>query len=113
MLNEHCVDRPDLDTVSAAGVAYFCGFDVVVAIWLQKRKGSESLNQLGSRLWPGKPLQQLLEDQAGSEHLICAFKGASKNFYGLCGSVSVTAEGQRPDGGINEQTHDRRARSAL
>ena len=71
-LNQHCVDRSDLDTVPAAGVAYFCSFDVVLAIWLQKREGGESLNQLGSRLRSSEPLQQFLEDQAGREHLVCA-----------------------------------------
>jgi hypothetical protein len=91
-LNQHCVDRSDLDTVPAAGVSYFCGFDVVLAIWLQKREGGESLNQLGSRLRSSEPLQQLLEDQAGREHLVCALKGASKNLHGLGGSFSVTAE---------------------
>jgi hypothetical protein len=76
-LNQHCVNRSDLNAVPSTGVANLCGFDVILAIRLEKRQGGESLNQLATRLRPGKALQKLLEDQAGCEHLVCALKRTS------------------------------------
>jgi hypothetical protein len=112
-LNQYGVDGSDLNAIPSTRVADLCGLDVVFAVRLEKSQGSESFNELASRLRPGKALQQLLQDQAGGEHLVCAFKRASKHFYGLGGSLSVAAESQRPDGRVNEQAHDLRARSAL
>jgi hypothetical protein len=112
-LNQYCVDRSDLNAIPSTRVADLCGLDVVFAIRLEKSQRSESFNELASRLRPGKALQQFLQDQAGGEHLVCAFKRTSKHLYGLGGTPSVAAESQRPDGRVNEQAHDLRARSAL
>ncbi len=112
-LNQHCVDRSDLNAIPTAGVAHVRGFDVVLAIRLEEGQGGESFNQLATRLGPGEALQQFLEYQTSCEHLVCALKRTSKYLNGLCQTFSVAAEGQRPDGRIDEQAHDRRARSAL
>jgi hypothetical protein len=56
-LNQHCVDRSDLNAIPAAGVAHIRSFDVILAIRLEEGQGGESFNQLATRLGPGEALQ--------------------------------------------------------
>lgn len=112
-LDQHRVDRSNLNAVLSTSIADFRSFDVVGAIGLEERQRGKPLDQLATRLRSRKALEQLLEDQPGREHLVRAFKSAPEHFDSLGGCPSVAAESQRPDGRVHEQTHDLRARSAL
>ncbi len=102
-----------MKAIIATGVANFRSVDVILSVWLQEGQGGESLNQLTTRFGSGEALQQFLENQACCEDLVCTFKRASENLYGLGGVLSVATEGQRPDRRVYKQAHERRALSAL
>lgn len=112
-LDENGIDRSDLNTLPSASVANFGRLDVVFAIGLQERQSGEPLDQLSACLGTREPLQQFLEYQPRREHLVCSFKSTPKSLYGLGRAPCVAPEGQRPNGRVNQQAHERRARSAL
>ncbi len=112
-LNEYCVDGPDLDAVATARIADFCSFHMVFSVWLYESKRGKPFDQLATCLWPSKALKQFLQHQPGSRDLICSFKGMLQSLDFGYSSLGMSAEGERPDAGINEQTHGLRARSAL
>lgn len=112
-LNEYRVDGSDLDAVAPALVANLCSFYVVISVWLQESKRGKPLNELASRLRTRKTLEQLLKNQACGEDLISSVKRMLKQLDFGHGSHGVSAESERPDAGVNEQTHGLRVRSAL
>lgn len=101
-LDEHRIYGADLNALSPARVAYFGCFDMVIAIWLEEGECGESFNQLNSSLWACKSLQQFLQYQACSEHLICTFKSVlqSPDFSNI--HCRITAKGKRPDASIDK-----------
>ena len=67
-LSEHGVYRGDLHAGTATHVSQVRSLDVVITVRHEKWERPEALQYLPSRLWPGKTLEQLLKDQACSQH---------------------------------------------
>ncbi len=59
------IDRADLDTGLATGVAQIRRTDMVFTVRLKQRQSGEAFDDLGGCLGAGKALQELLEDKAG------------------------------------------------
>ena len=101
-LNKYRVDSSDLDAVATAQISNLRSFDMVFSVWLYESKRGEPFYQLAPRLWPCKALKQFLEHQPSSKNLICSLKSVLQRLdFGYC-SLGVSAEGERPDAGINE-----------
>ena len=112
-LDEYRIDGPDLNAMPTTGVADLGRFDVVVSIRLQESERGEPLDQLGTCLWPGKTLQQLLQNQPGRKNLVGSIERVLKRLHFRHNCVRVTPEREGPDAGVDEQAHGLRARSAL
>ncbi len=69
-LDQQGVDGSDLNPTTAAGVADFRGFDVVLAIGLKECQGRQAFHKLRACLRTGEALQEFLKDQPGCEDLI-------------------------------------------
>ena len=78
-LDEHGVDSSDLDTMTAASVADFGGFDMVLPIWLKKAECRESLDQLTTHLRPCKALEKFLQHKTCRKDLVRAIKCMPKS----------------------------------
>ena len=112
-LDKQSVDRTDLNAAPTARVADRGSFDVVRLVGLQEPKRAEALDKLRPCLRPDKPLQQFLQNQTGREDLIRSLKCLPQRLYFRRQDLGVATEGQRPDAGIDEQTHGLRDRSTL
>ena len=111
-LRKQRVDGAELNASSAAGVAQLCRGDVILTVGVHPSEGSESFDDLlfGGR--SSEALEEFLEDQACCDHERFAEQSISQRLNLWFGSLYVPAKPQRPDAGIDEQTHDR-LRSAL
>jgi hypothetical protein len=75
-LNEKSIDRSELNSRPAAGVAYLGCRDVIVPIGGDDWQSLEAFNDCRRGMWPVEALQQLLKNQPCSDHCI----GACKSF---------------------------------
>lgn len=108
-LREECVDRSDLNPGASTVVSELGCFDMVATIRDDERQGQESFENFVFGLWPGKTLQQLLENKSSREDGLIAFDGAGKSAdLGGRGS-GVAPESKRPYAGINEEAQRERS----
>jgi hypothetical protein len=77
-LREQSVDGPQLHAGAAASVAKRRGLNMIVPIRHEKGKSRKALDDVLSRPRAGKPLQQLLKDDAGRHNEVFAFQRISK-----------------------------------
>ena len=112
-LDQHGVDRSDLDAMAAAGVADFSSFNMVFSIWLNEAKRSEPFDQLTAGLGSCKALKKFLQHETCRKDLVRSIQCVVKRVDLGCCSLSVAAKCERPYAGINEKAHGLRARSAL
>ncbi len=111
-LGQQRVDRPNLYAFAAAGIPNFGRADVIVPIGHDPREHGQMRHDTAAGSGAGETLEELLHYEPGREHRVTTLKGArqSRNLWHLVRRVS--AHGQRPHAGIDEQVHDR-DRSAL
>ena len=102
----------NLNSRSTARVPQRRSLDVVISVRNQERHGGKPLENLGACLGPSETLQQLLENESSRKNGLAGAQGVGEreNLGGRRGRVPTQC--QRPDTGIDEQTH-RRERSAL
>lgn len=112
-LSKQCVDGANLHAASAAGSAQGCCSDVVVAIWLKQREGSESIDDLGPVPGTREALQQFLENQACRDDDLRTEQRVSELLDLWLGGFSIAAKRQRPNARVDQQGHLPRDRSAL
>ena len=112
-LNQQGINRADLNTPAATGIADVGGCDVVKFVGLKKGQHGEALHELVPVFGAGKTLQHLLEHQSRGEHLLGAQESAAECTHLRHTRLAITAESQRPDRRIDQQTHRWRSRSAL
>jgi hypothetical protein len=93
-LNEKRVNRPDLHSSPATSVPDLGCFDMVFAIWLEKRKRCQSLQELDPRLGPGKALKEFLKDETCGEHLIGSEERMAQRVYFRCRLFNIATERQ-------------------
>jgi hypothetical protein len=86
---------------------------VVLLVRLEEGEGGKALHKLVSVFGAGKTLQHLLEHQSGDEDLLGTLKSSSKGAHLRRAGLAITAKGQRPDRGVDQQAHRWRSRSAL
>jgi hypothetical protein len=97
----------------ATGIADVGGCDVVKFVGLKKGEYGEALHELVPVPGAGKTLQHFLEHQSRGEHLLGAQESAAECTHLRHTRLAITAESQRPDRRIDQQTHRWRSRSAL
>lgn len=69
-LNKQGIDGANLNPAAATGVAYLRSLDVVLAVGLKEREGSEPLDKLPAGLRASESLEQFLKNDPGREHLV-------------------------------------------
>ncbi len=112
-LGEQGIDGSDLNPATAACRAQCGSIYMVLPIRLYQRQRCKAVNDLRSRLGPGKALQQFLENEA------CGHDGLRPDQSLLqipnlrLRDDHVPPERQRPDARIDQKHHERRVRSAL
>jgi len=111
-LRQQSVDRPDLNAAAATPVSQLRGIDVIAAIGNQKRQGSKSIHNSPAIPRSGKPLQKLLQHEAGGENCLAGFDGTDQPVYLGHRGGRIAAHRQRPHAGIDKQAQ-LRVRSAL
>ena len=80
--------------MTAAGIADFCGFDVVLAIRLDKGQGSEAFDDAVTRFRARETLQEFLQYEPGAEHLVSSEQRIAQhvNFWRLKFSVPAQCQ---------------------
>src|SRR5688500_4579141 len=111
-LREQRVDRGDLQTGAPATVHQLGSVDVILSLRSQRWHGREAVDDVLAGAWPGKSLQQLLQDEPGTDNGLPSFQGVAQGTHLRCGGRLVAAKGEGPDAGVDEQHHGR-PRSAL
>lgn len=106
------INRTDLDSGTAAGVAERCCLDVVVAIRNQKRYGRKAIENLSTCLGSSEALQQLLENESSGENSVATAQGLFQRGNVRARFRRIAPERQRPHTGVDEQAH-LRERSVL
>ena len=112
-LNQQGINRSDLDTPAATGIADVGGCDAATAVGLKKGEHGEALHELVSVPGAGKTLQHVLEQQTFGEHLLGTQESAPECTHLRHTRLAITVESQRPNRGLDQQTHRWRSRSAL
>ena len=102
-LGEKRIDRADLQPPAATIIAKVRRGDVIVSLWHDQRQSSESIQDLLSRLGAAESLQDLLENQARCEDRFFVLKSIRQEAHAGMAVTLVTAQGKRPDTGIDEQ----------
>jgi hypothetical protein len=101
------VDRSALDTSPPAfGTQRSCGH-MILTVRYQQWKRCESLDDLIARFRTGKSLQELLHDQPGGDDSIASFQGTRESLDLRAPRRPVSAQQQRPDTRIDEETQRR------
>jgi hypothetical protein len=111
-LRQQGIYRPDLNSGTAANISEFGCLDVVFTIGRQQWHCRKSVQNQSPIPWPGKTLQQLLEDETGCHQGLAGLDGANEYADFRRFRWNVTPKRQRPNAGVNEQGQSR-ARSAL
>nr|WP_233130125.1 hypothetical protein [Synechococcus sp. 1G10] len=112
-LDEQGINRADLDTPSAAGIANVGGCDVILLIGLKKGEHGEALHELVTVFGAGKTLQHFLEHQSGGEDLLGTLERGTECTHLRRALLAISAKSQLPHRRIDQQTHSWRSRSAL
>lgn len=91
-LCEQCVDGSDLHTSTAADVTKLGCIDVILPVRHQQGQSSESFNDLLASFGTGEPLQQLLQNEPGSQYRVAVFKGSQQSGYLRDRRRSITSQ---------------------
>src|SRR5262245_29845258 len=102
-LGQQRIDSADLNARSPASVAQLCRINVVVPVGNEQRQRREPIEDARARSRSRKSLQQLLQDEAGSEKLFPGRKRAHELKGFGCRSRRIASQGQRPHARINKQ----------
>jgi hypothetical protein len=111
-LRQESVDCADLDAAAAASVSEFRRVDMVMPVRDEQWQGGEPFDDLRSVPRPGKPLQELLQNEAGCQQLLAGLDGPHQLAYFRRRGWCVAPQRQRPDAGIDEEAQ-LRERAAL
>lgn len=120
-LDQQRIDRADLHTLSPAGIAHVCRFHGIVPVGLHTRQHREVMQQQVAVFRTRKALQQLLQNQAGCQHLVRAQRRCwsptkvSTNFKQCSGDGGIgSSAGSLPPSAARRQVLSRctRARRA-
>ncbi len=111
-MDKQRVDSADLHTASSAGVANFCGGNVILSVGLNQWQRAKALNDGVPCLRATEALQKLLENQPCRDDSVGAVQGLPQGNDFLGFSRCVSAQRQRPNAGVNKKRHDLE-RSAL
>ena len=106
-LREHSVNRTYLQPGATTMVSQFRGIDVILPVRGQKRQGRKSINDVLARPRAGEALQQFLQDEPSCQDRIPTFERIAQSSHLREQRGLITAEGERPDAGIDEQVHPR------
>lgn len=112
-LDEQGIDGADLDTPAAAGITDVRRCNVVLLVGLEKGKDGEALHELVLIAGASETLQHFLEHQSRGEDLRGPLESGTEGADLRGALLAITAESQRPDRRIDQQTHRWRYRSAL
>ncbi len=112
-LDEQGIDGADMDPSAAADIADSGCCNVVLLVGLEEGDGGKGLHELVAYCWTSETLEHLLEDQSGGEDLLGTLESGTEGADLRRAWLAITARGQRPDKGVDQQTHRRRSRSAL
>lgn len=112
-LNKQGIDGADLDPSAAADIADFGCCSVVLLVRLEEGEGGKALHELLSVFGAGKTLEDLLEHQSRGEDLLGTLESGTEGDHLRHAWLAITAKGQRPDRGVDQQAHRWRSRSAL
>jgi len=105
-LSNQGIDRANLDACPAAPVPQFGGCHMIFAIGLQQRKRCKALDDLFTRLRPGKSLQQFLKYKSCRGNNVCAQQGVLEMPNLRFRGSGIAAQRERPDTRVNKQRHD-------
>lgn len=112
-LGEQGIDCSDLHASAAARRAECGRVDMILSIGLHQRQRGKAVDDLFSRLGAGKPLQQLLENEARRHDSLRPEQSLLQMPHLWLRADDVAPQCQRPNAGIDEKHHARRVRSAL
>ncbi len=111
-LRNQRVDCPHLNSRAPAAVAKFGGVNVILSIWDQQRQSGKLPDEFLLGLWSRKALQELLQNEPGSDDGVAPFKRGTQGLNLRLREIGIAAKCQRPYAGIDKQGH-RRDRSTL
>ena len=99
-LNGESVYGADLDAISSACVSDLRGAYVILPVWLDQRQCSKALHDRVLCLRPAETLEQLLQDQTGSDYRIGSVQRLAER-DNLSGPASAIApKRERPYAGV-------------
>lgn len=106
-LREEGVDRPDLRSFASARRAELRRGHVVVTVGYEQRERGEAAHDLLACAGTSESLEQLLEHEAGRDHLLAAFesRGERGDFREVGRPVAPKSE--RPDARVDEERQAR------
>jgi len=104
---EEGIDRADLNAATTTVVAKVRRGGVIFALGHDHRQRSESIKDLLSRFRAAESLQDLLKDQACGEDRAFVPKSVGQEFHAGMTFTLITAQGKRPDTGIDEELQSR------
>jgi hypothetical protein len=111
-LSQQGINRSNRQTTPAALVPQFGRGNVIVPIGHQQRHGGKSVENLISKLWARKPLQQFLENKACRNEGLAALYGLDQR-HGLARrGQCIAPERQRPNACVDKERQSR-VRSTL
>ena len=111
-LRDERINCPNLDSAAAARIAQRRGLDVIVPVRKQERHRGKPLEDLCTCLRSRETLQQLLENEPGSQDSFTPRKGVAEGEDLGARLRHIPPQCQRPDTRVDEQAH-LRERSAL
>lgn len=80
-LRKEGVDSSYLHASTTADIAKLCRIDVILPVWHQQGQSGESLNDLFASFGTREPLQQLLQNEAGSQDRIAIFQSPQQDSH--------------------------------
>ena len=109
---EQGVDGPELDAVTPAGIADVGRRDMIIAVRRDHRQRREALHDRVAGGGTAEALEQFLQDEPGRVHRLPGRERLPQTARLWSVVRRVSPERERPDAGVDEETHPRE-RSAL
>lgn len=104
-LRDQCVHSAKPHASPAAFVAKRGCRNVIVPVRLYEGKGTKARDDIGGRFGAGESLKEFLEHQAGCDNDFRAGERCNQCLHFGRNGCSVAPESERPDAGINQETH--------
>lgn len=111
-LRDQCVHRAKLHASPAAFIAQPGCRNVIVPVRLYEGKGAKARDYVSGCFGAGESLQEFLEHQAGGDNHFRAGERCNQGLHFGRNGCSIAPKSERPDAGINQETH-LRVRSVL